>query len=112
MITSTILSIDYFHQLIVSNGGLWANQEVRPNMASQERRLTNILNVVLLVQLLQYSSRCVAVAFAYAENAGKAGERADPHRLHQHNWCGMAHQGTGLGKEEQAPTVRQDHLIF
>ena len=75
-------------------------------MASQERRLTNILNVVLLVQLLQYSSRCVAVAFAYAENAEKAGEHADPHRLRHHNWRGMAHQGPGLRKERNKPRQR------
>jgi hypothetical protein len=34
-------------------------------LAPQDKRLTDMMNVVPLDQLLPYSSRCVAVAFAY-----------------------------------------------
>lgn len=34
-------------------------------MAPQDKRLTELMNIVPLDQLLPYSSRCVAVAFAY-----------------------------------------------
>jgi hypothetical protein len=54
-----------YHITFIPRAVLWSNPEVRSNLASQDKRLTDMMNVVPLDQLLPYSSRCVAVAFAY-----------------------------------------------
>jgi hypothetical protein len=61
MIKHTVLFIFHFH----SDGGSLVESGGSFQLASQDKRQTDIMNVVPLDQLLPYSSRCVAVAFAY-----------------------------------------------
>ena len=66
MITPTILSIYHFHLRIASDSGFLGRiGEVRPQSGTQERRITNLVNVGVFEQPLLYSSGRVTGAFAY-----------------------------------------------
>jgi hypothetical protein len=73
MIKDTILFIYHFHLMILSDGGSLVESGGSFQFGvAREKRLTDMMNVVPLDQLLPYSSRCVTVAFAYGEKLRRA----------------------------------------
>ena len=74
VIIGTILSICHFH--LMSDGAFWV-ESGRSLQFGVERDATTLINLVPIDQLLPYSSRRVAVAFAYADHRGEQANRAN-----------------------------------